>query len=67
MLSPKEQAKLAELRGFLATEIAPYAADWWNKAEFPAHILPKARGPGAEYAGRSAATATCSPDWSLPR
>ncbi|PTT61979.1 acyl-CoA dehydrogenase family protein [Arthrobacter sp. HMWF013] len=41
MLSPKEQAKLAELRGFLATEIAPYAADWWNKAEFPAHILPK--------------------------
>lgn len=41
LLSPTEQAKLADLRGFLATEIAPYAADWWNKAEFPAHILPK--------------------------
>lgn len=41
MLSPKEQAKLAELRRFLATEIAPYATDWWNKAEFPAHLLPK--------------------------
>jgi glutaryl-CoA dehydrogenase len=41
MLSPKEQAKLAELRSFLATEIAPYATDWWNKAEFPAHLLPK--------------------------
>ncbi|MGM9473042.1 acyl-CoA dehydrogenase family protein [Pseudarthrobacter sp. YS3] len=41
LLSSKEQAKLAELRGFLATEIAPYASDWWNKAEFPAHLLPK--------------------------
>ncbi len=41
LLSPKEQAKLAELREFLAAEIAPYASDWWNKAEFPAHILPK--------------------------
>jgi glutaryl-CoA dehydrogenase len=41
LLSPKEQAKLAELREFLAAEIAPYAADWWNKAEFPAHLLPK--------------------------
>ncbi|WP_320537438.1 acyl-CoA dehydrogenase family protein [Pseudarthrobacter sp. IC2-21] len=41
LLSPNEQAKLAELREFLAAEIAPHAADWWNRAEFPAHILPK--------------------------
>jgi glutaryl-CoA dehydrogenase len=41
MLKPEEQDKLAELRDFLATEIAPYASEWWNKAEFPAHILPK--------------------------
>ncbi|MGO4188320.1 acyl-CoA dehydrogenase family protein [Pseudarthrobacter sp. TAF60_1] len=41
LLNPKERAKLAELREFLATEIAPHASDWWNKAEFPAHILPK--------------------------
>lgn len=41
MLSGREQRKLEELREFLAREIAPYAADWWNKAEFPAHILPK--------------------------
>jgi glutaryl-CoA dehydrogenase len=41
LLSAKEQAKLGELREFLATEIAPYAAEWWNNAEFPAHILPK--------------------------
>ncbi len=41
LLSSKEQAKLAELREFLAAEIAPYASDWWNRAEFPAHLLPK--------------------------
>jgi glutaryl-CoA dehydrogenase len=41
LLSSKERAKLAELREFLAAEIAPYASDWWNKAEFPPHILPK--------------------------
>ncbi|MDD1475763.1 acyl-CoA dehydrogenase family protein [Arthrobacter sp. H16F315] len=41
MLNAAEQAKLAELREFLAREVAPYAADWWNRAEFPAHILPK--------------------------
>ncbi|MFD5278564.1 acyl-CoA dehydrogenase family protein [Pseudarthrobacter sp. NPDC058362] len=41
LLSQGERDKLAELRAFLAAEIAPYAGDWWNKAEFPAHILPK--------------------------
>lgn len=41
LLSAPEQRKLGELREFLAAEIAPYAGDWWNKAEFPAHILPK--------------------------
>ena len=41
LLSQAERNKLAELRDFLAAEIAPYAGDWWNSAEFPAHILPK--------------------------
>lgn len=41
MLSVPEQRKLHELREFLAAEVAPYAAEWWNRAEFPAHILPK--------------------------
>ncbi len=41
MLGQAERNKLAELRDFLAAEVAPYAGDWWNKAEFPAHILPK--------------------------
>jgi glutaryl-CoA dehydrogenase len=41
LLSGPEQRKLGELREFLAAEIAPFATDWWNNAEFPAHILPK--------------------------
>ncbi|GAA1261092.1 acyl-CoA dehydrogenase family protein [Arthrobacter pascens] len=41
MLSVAEQRKLHELRDFLAAEVAPYAGEWWNRAEFPAHILPK--------------------------
>ncbi len=41
LLNTRERKKLGELRDFLAREIAPYAGDWWNNAEFPAHILPK--------------------------
>ncbi|MBT2247307.1 acyl-CoA dehydrogenase family protein [Arthrobacter sp. BHU FT2] len=41
LLSDTERNKLAELRDFLAAEIAPHAGDWWNAAEFPAHLLPK--------------------------
>lgn len=40
LLGAAEQDKLAQLRRFLAREVAPYAGEWWNKAEFPAHILP---------------------------
>jgi glutaryl-CoA dehydrogenase len=41
LLSEAERHKLKELRAFLAKEIAPYAEDWWNRAEFPAHVLPQ--------------------------
>lgn len=41
LLSVQEQRKLKELRAFLDTEIAPYACQWWDRAEFPEHILPK--------------------------
>lgn len=41
LLSERERLKLQELREFLAAEIAPFATEWWNNAEFPAHILPK--------------------------
>lgn len=40
-LSDPEQAKLAQLRDFLAAEVAPHATNWWNEAQFPVHILPK--------------------------
>jgi glutaryl-CoA dehydrogenase len=41
LLSERERLKLQELRDFLAVEIAPFATEWWNNAEFPAHLLPK--------------------------
>lgn len=41
LLSQQERDKLAELRAFLAAEVTPCAGEWWNNAEFPAHILPK--------------------------
>ncbi|WP_343319159.1 acyl-CoA dehydrogenase family protein [Arthrobacter sp. TMP15] len=41
LLSAAEKTKLAQLREFLAKEVAPDCIDWWNEAEFPAHILPK--------------------------
>ncbi len=44
LLSVQEQRKLQEVREFLAAEVAPYANDWWNKAEFPTHLLPKLGG-----------------------
>ena len=50
MLDAGEQAKLAELRVFLTREVAPFAGEWWNKAEFPAHPA-QARGPGAQRPG----------------
>lgn len=40
LLSAAEQEKLIELREFLAKEVLPHAGDWWNRAEFPQHILP---------------------------
>ncbi|MHA7177030.1 acyl-CoA dehydrogenase family protein [Arthrobacter sp. Sr24] len=41
LLSAAEKAKLAQLREFLAAEVAPHAVGWWNDAQFPEHILPK--------------------------
>ncbi len=41
LLSQREQEKLAELRTFLAAEVAPYAGQWWQDAYFPAELLPK--------------------------
>ncbi|WP_323960214.1 acyl-CoA dehydrogenase [Arthrobacter sp. JZ12] len=41
LLSAAEQAKLQDVRDFLAKEVHPHAVDWWNRAEFPLEVLPK--------------------------
>ncbi|GAB3556022.1 acyl-CoA dehydrogenase family protein [Arthrobacter tumbae] len=41
LLSDAERAKLQDVRDFLAKDVAPYATDWWNRAEFPLEVLPK--------------------------
>ena len=41
LLSGREKEKLAELRTFLAAEVAPNAGQWWQDAYFPAELLPK--------------------------
>ncbi|MBP3044759.1 acyl-CoA dehydrogenase family protein [Arthrobacter jiangjiafuii] len=41
LLSEREQEKLAQLRCFLAQEVAPHAARWWQDAYFPTELLPK--------------------------
>ena len=40
LLNPGEAAKLAELRSFLASEVLPYAAGWWDESRFPVELLP---------------------------
>ena len=39
--APPSSGSWASFGSSWPAEIAPYAGDWWNKAEFPAHILPK--------------------------
>lgn len=41
LLSDKERDRLHEVRAWLTTEVKPFAADWWNAAEFPHHMIPK--------------------------
>ncbi|WAP51735.1 acyl-CoA dehydrogenase family protein [Arthrobacter sp. ATA002] len=41
LLSDREKLKLAQLRSFLAAEVAPHAGRWWQDAYFPTEILPK--------------------------
>ncbi|MFW6186970.1 MAG: acyl-CoA dehydrogenase family protein [Actinomycetota bacterium] len=40
LLPPPERARLAELREFLQAEIRPVTAGYWNREQFPAHLLP---------------------------
>lgn len=40
LLSPRERQRFRHLREFFQTQIRPVAVDYWNRAEFPAHLLP---------------------------
>jgi len=40
LLNAEEAAKLAELRSFLAAEVLPHAARWWDEGRFPVELLP---------------------------
>ncbi|GAA3921582.1 acyl-CoA dehydrogenase family protein [Microbacterium invictum] len=40
-LSPTEQQHLARIREFLDTEVAPFADDFWDRAESPKHLWPR--------------------------
>ncbi|XP_057983489.1 acyl-coenzyme A oxidase 4, peroxisomal-like isoform X2 [Malania oleifera] len=41
LLTPEEQALRIKVREFMEKEIAPIMAQFWEKAEFPFHVIPK--------------------------
>ncbi|NJC21886.1 glutaryl-CoA dehydrogenase [Arthrobacter pigmenti] len=41
LLSSKERDRLHEVRDWLATEVRPHAARWWNEGEFPHELIPR--------------------------
>ncbi|MCW9706931.1 acyl-CoA dehydrogenase family protein [Fodinibius salsisoli] len=40
-LSPEERAIQLKVREFMETEVDPIANEYWQKAEFPVHLIPK--------------------------
>ena len=40
-LTPEQRAIQLKVRNFMEDEIKPIANEYWNKAEFPHHIIPK--------------------------
>ncbi|GAA2177975.1 acyl-CoA dehydrogenase family protein [Arthrobacter parietis] len=41
MLDPKERTRLLEVREWLAQEVRPHAASWWNVGAFPTELIPR--------------------------
>jgi len=41
LLTDAEQRALHEIRGFLETEVRPFADDHWDRAESPRHLVPR--------------------------
>ena len=40
-ITPEQRAIQLKVRNFMEDEIKPIANEYWNKAEFPHHIIPK--------------------------
>lgn len=54
LLSDQEKEVVLKVRHFMETEIRPIANEYWNKAQFPMHIIPKMAGlsiAGLTYQG----------------
>ncbi|MEO7059823.1 MAG: acyl-CoA dehydrogenase family protein [Lapillicoccus sp.] len=54
LLRPDEQQRIVALREFLEQEVRPIADDYWDRAEFPRHLIPKVAElglVGATYEG----------------
>ncbi len=46
LLPPAERARLADLHAFLQDQVRPAVTPYWNREEFPAHLLPALAGHG---------------------
>ena len=41
LLTPVENEHVMQIREFLETEVRPIADDYWDRAEFPVHLIPR--------------------------
>ena len=58
LLPVEQQALLADLRRYLESDVAPIVADHWERAEFPAQIVPalaKMNLAGSKFTGHGCA------------
>ncbi len=44
--SPRESEAVAAIRGYFEAEVRPIADDFWERAEFPHHVIPRIGGLG---------------------
>ena len=51
LLRPDEQQQISRLRDFLEREVRPVADDYWERGEFPRHLIPKVGALGLVGAG----------------
>ena len=46
LLTPVENEHVMQIREFLETEVRPIADDYWERAEFPVHLIPGSASSG---------------------